>query len=335
MFYKKHRFISPFGIISTNEGGPPLPLRYTVHSIKGISLGPAKSVDASVKTYCFLNATFFSKRKCSFFGRTYRSEPLPLVEGGRGARVFETSAPHLFYCLTQVDDVSDSVLVIELEVKDINENSKTVVSESLVGWVSIDAALGVKPQRGYPFHKGTARNAMVSRESIPKGSQTSSTIELEIDRFESLKNASNLLPSTVMVGSDEIVPGIREETLPPKLGINEINLLEMRELYIERVKLEISPDIYRAVLEDCRRFRMEKYEGAKGKVADVYVQEVKLFTYYHNGWTAVNREGSKNYIVLSRTNNETYHFAGIFPVLDVFNHRLSCLVMQIEILGNF
>ena len=275
MFYKKHRYISPFGIISTNEGGVPLPLRFTVHSVKGIAVGPAKSVDPNVKTYCYLNATFFSKRKGSFFGRTYRSEPLHLVEGGRGARVFETSSPHLFYCLTQVDDVSDSVLVVGLGVKDINEQTKTAVSETLIGWVSIDAALGVKPQRGYTFYKGTARNAMVSRDSIPKGSQTSAMIDLEIDRFDSLKNASNLLPSTVIVGCDEILPGVKEEVLPNKFGAYEINLLEMRELYIERVKLEISPDIHRAILDDCRRFRMEKYEGAKGKVADVYVQEVK------------------------------------------------------------
>ena len=66
-------------------------------------------------------------------------------------------------------------------------------------------------------------------------------------------------------------------------------------------------------------------------MAEVYVQEVKLFAFYHNGWTAVNKEGVRNYTVLRKVNEDKYEFSGTFPVYDVFIHDFACLVVQVEL----
>ena len=117
LFFKGHRYISPFGIISTNENGPAIPLKFVVHSIKNLSLGPQTQSDIQVNVYAFLSATFFSKKKGKFFGRTYKSAPIRLAELNKGGRAFETSNHHTFYCHSQVDDSADSSLILELEVK--------------------------------------------------------------------------------------------------------------------------------------------------------------------------------------------------------------------------
>ena len=194
----------------------------------------------------------------------------------------------------------------------------------------MDTVFSQKAQKTLNFFKGTARNAITSKDSQPKGNATSVTIDFEIMKAEALLGVTNLIPSSVVVGCDEPVPGLRDNFLPNTKTPADINLVEMKDLYIERVAIDLSPDIQRAVKEDCRRFRAEKYEAMKGRVADVYVQEVKLFVYFHNGWTAVNREGYRNYIVMRRVNDENYEYNGTFPVYDVFIHELSCLIFQVE-----
>lgn len=206
-----------------------------------------------------------------------------------------------------------------------------MTSELLVGWTSIDSVFGQKGSKTYQFFKGTARNAITTKDPQPKGAPSNVSMEFEIVRADALMNVANLMPSSVLVGCDEILPGLKEEKLPNSKIPIQIDGVEVRELYIERVNLELSPDIQRAAKEECRRLRTAKYENIKSKVADVYVQEVKLFIYYHNGWTAVNREGFNNYISLRRIGENSYEYTGTFPLYDVFPHDLSCLVMQIEL----
>lgn len=71
----------------------------------------------------------------------------------------------------------------------------------------------------------------------------------------------------------------------------------------------------------------------KSKVPDVYLQEVRLYSYFHNGWTAVNREGFGNYTVLRRINDDHYEFNGTFSVADSFIHDFACLIVQLEATG--
>ena len=82
-----------------------------------MTLPSQPQADPEVNVYCVINCTFFSKKKSKFFGRTYKSEPIKLVETTKGTRSFETSDHHTVYCHTLVDDVSDSTLVVELEIK--------------------------------------------------------------------------------------------------------------------------------------------------------------------------------------------------------------------------
>ena len=119
-FFKRHRYIAPTGIIGTNENGRIIPLKFIIHTIKGLAMdGP--SPDPEVHPYCFINATFFSKKKSKFFGRTYKSEPIRLKESTKGSRSYETEMNHNIYCHTQITDNPDSVLVLELEIKGIHK----------------------------------------------------------------------------------------------------------------------------------------------------------------------------------------------------------------------
>lgn len=77
----------------------------------------AKDSTVNSMVYAFLSATFFSKKKAKFFGRTYQSEPIQLSESKSTLRTFETSQPHVFYCHSQIDDNADSMIVMELELK--------------------------------------------------------------------------------------------------------------------------------------------------------------------------------------------------------------------------
>ena len=88
---------------------------------------------------------------------------------------------------------------------------------------------------------------------------TSSSIDLEVLVEQQVKDAINLFPSSVMAGSDELLPGLKTERLPNTVLPGEITLLPSKELFLERVSLVLSPDIIKAVRDDCKRFRSEKY----------------------------------------------------------------------------
>lgn len=260
--YKKHRYISPFGIVSTNEGGSINPNRYVINCLKGLMMPGVRETSVNSLVFAIISATFFSKKKGKFFGRTYQSDPIPLTESrgsGGSSRSYETdgSQKHYFYAHSQIDDNSDTWLVLELELKEINVQNNTVVSQHMAGWTSIEQAAGPKTDKTYTFSKGTARNAIALRETEVRGSSVG-TISFEILRADNLLNAYHLFPSAVLVGQEEILPGVEGDHLP-STNKSEINLIDTRDLYIERAEAEVSSDILVAVKEDCRRFRAEKY----------------------------------------------------------------------------
>jgi hypothetical protein len=83
-------------------------------------------------------------------------------------------------------------------------------------------------------------------------------MQFEVSRADNLLNAVHLMPSAVIVGQDEKLPGVRLNHLPNQIK-GEIDLEDTRDLYIERMEVDLSSDILVAVKEDCRRFRLEKY----------------------------------------------------------------------------
>lgn len=88
---------------------------------------------------------------------------------------------------------------------------------------------------------------------------TSSSIDLEVFIEQQIKDAINLFPSSVMAGCDELLPGLKNERLPNTVNPGEITPLPTKELFLEKVALVLSPDIIKAVRDDCKRFRSEKY----------------------------------------------------------------------------
>lgn len=128
----------------------------------------------------------------------------------------------------------------------------------MVGWVSIDSVFGIKPDKAYSFSKGTARTAIASRETESRGGSTGA-MQFEIARSDNLLEVSNLFPTSVIVGNDEVVPGILRDHLPKDIAQTDISMVDTRDIFIEQVLVELSPDILRSVKEDCRQFRLRKY----------------------------------------------------------------------------
>lgn len=128
----------------------------------------------------------------------------------------------------------------------------------MIGWTSIDSVFGIKPDKAYPFFKGTARTAIASRDSESRGA-TAGNMQFEIARSENVLEVANLFPSSVIVGHDEVVPGIHHEHLPNTPNSSGISIVETRDIYIEQVVVTLSPDVLRSVKEDCRQFRLRKY----------------------------------------------------------------------------
>ena len=107
-----------------------------------------------------------------------------------------------------------------------------------------------------------------------------------------MKPTLKLFPHLVIAGCDETLPGIEEESLPNAKIEQDINLVQMSNIGITAVKITFSTDIQNAVLEDCRNFRKDKYQGELNpNASDVYIAERKLICAFHNGWNAVNRDG--------------------------------------------
>jgi len=102
---------------------------------------------------------------------------------------------------------------------------------------------------------------MASGELGQNPMTTSSIIDLEVLIEQQVKDAINLFPSSVMAGCDELLPGLKNDRLPNTVPPGDINLLQSKELFLERVSLVLSPDIIKAVRDDCKRFRTEKYGG--------------------------------------------------------------------------
>lgn len=187
------------------------------------------------------------------------------------------------------------------------------------------------PESRQNFYRGTARNAYNIATNDSKGSQLSTSFQYEIVNSDSLKNAVKLFPHLVMVGSDEVLPGLELEKFPNSKAEEDIALSNMSYIGISKVRVTLSPDIENAVLDDCRNFRREKYQSEQQKTAsDVYISDRRLVCSFHNGWTAINKDGFNHFISLAKGADNQYINDGLFAVDSVFMHPLSCLVFQLD-----
>lgn len=117
VFFKKHRYISPDGILRVKRHVDPIPLKLIIHKITNVMVSkPEGEKDTETKNFAVLSATFFSKSNSAFVGRTYKTKPIELVFDS-GNSSYATLDFHASYFYSQVDNPEDVVLVLDLEVK--------------------------------------------------------------------------------------------------------------------------------------------------------------------------------------------------------------------------
>jgi hypothetical protein len=119
--------------------------------------------------------------------------------------------------------------------------------------------MGVKPHKQVQFYKGTARHAVSSSETDSKGVPIPTVMELEIQKMDGLAPIVSLIPSSVLVGCDEEVPGCAQNKIPNTRETANLSTVTMRDLFLEKIHLSLSPDIQKAIKDDCRKFRTNKY----------------------------------------------------------------------------
>lgn len=118
MFFKKHRFINPEGIIGINRNKEESTMKLIINRINGVAVNEQQPEEGEEETkfYAILSMTFFSKMTGAFFGRTYKSKPIELMPSDGGSN-FATFDFHCAYFYSKVENPSDVILVMELEVK--------------------------------------------------------------------------------------------------------------------------------------------------------------------------------------------------------------------------
>lgn len=136
-----------------------------------------------------------------------------------------------------------------------------------------------------------------------------------------------MLPHLVIAGSDELLPGVENDSLPNSKIESDIHIVQSFNVGLTQVRVTFSSDIQNAVLEDCRQFRKDKYQGeVNPSASDVYISERKLVCAFHNGWHAINRDAFNHSMNLSGAGNNQFVYDGLFAVDNVFVHPLTCLV---------
>lgn len=97
------------------------PVKFVIHGISGIEPKAAKASPDSA-FLLVLSATFYSKSKAAFFGRTYKTVPLTMAKEHENSVVFKFEMPHTFVYFQRVANPADVILVLELETKSRNRS---------------------------------------------------------------------------------------------------------------------------------------------------------------------------------------------------------------------
>ena len=115
-FLNKHRFIDPETCLQLNHNHKPLPYRLTIWSIDKIKI-PFKPKTQSHPDslhqnsfYINFNTTFFSKSQNKYFGRTYKSRPIPLVKNDR-ENSWRTAKEHTIFYHSNAQSDSDVIMI--------------------------------------------------------------------------------------------------------------------------------------------------------------------------------------------------------------------------------
>lgn len=201
-----------------------------------------------------------------------------------------------------------------------------------MGWTYVENPLRFGSEKSKNFFSGTARNVYNLSTSESKGSALKTSLSFEIREEAAILPLGRLAPPLIIVGSDEEVPGVMEGRLPNSVEEKAIRLNPSTTLYLENIKIVMTQDIENAILEDCRKFRTDKFgeETAKSS-SDVYISERRLVCAFHNGMTAISDNTFLNSCNLTMKEPTELVHPGSFSVSNVFVDSNTCLVLQLDI----
>lgn len=204
-------------------------------------------------------------------------------------------------------------------------------SDCLIGWTFVEHPLRSCPQKKRSFFQGTARSAYNLNTSDTRTSQLKTTLDYEIKEDSGIIPLAKLMPNLLIVGSDEEIPGVLNDRFINSIEDLQVDLVRTTLLYLEGVKLVITEDIETAILDDCRKFRLDKFGNeTAGNASDVYISKRKLSCVFHNGLTAINQNGWNHSIDLVGRERTEYVNNGSFALTNVFIHDKTCIIFQVD-----
>ena len=68
---------------------------------------------SNTKPFIKVSATFYNKTTMKFYGRTYNSEPIPLIQNEQSTLGLETSEPINIYYYSSIDRTNDNIIILE------------------------------------------------------------------------------------------------------------------------------------------------------------------------------------------------------------------------------
>ena len=286
-FFKTHKFQAADTLSLVNQAISPTPLRFTLQIIENI---PGNKLQSKNTPFLKIFATFFSKLRNKFFGRTYISQAYRLRRKEDGG--LELSDPLFFHYLTRLDKNSGVVVVMEAILIELGDRDEVLKTSSL-GWVEIPGLAESKTRMN--LKKGSPNSLMNPGSSSQENNTISLAYELVID--QELLRIKNMMPESLIMGGDEPVPGIGGRFLRGGSGLKIDHTLRC---YLSRIQITLPRRLEGEILRlgqklsELRGGSLASKNGNLGKI-----EERRFMAGFHNGWTLINSRGSSNVLTLT------------------------------------
>ena len=256
-----------------------------------------------------------------FFGRTYASNPISLIENEGG---YETTTGDYFYLSTYLP-AETLKLIVELVVYEIGENKLPMKSTVCsIGWVSLSVPKEKRAQT-VPLYKGSPRLIYLGEVNTEQGW---GRFEYVCSQITMLKEIHSVIPIDCVCGPSDSFPGIFDYHLPRvalsflEYGISnrsEMQILPSGSVFLNKCVLRIPNDLEQELLNEYK-----KVTGTK-----ITITERRLNVGAHNQWHFVNETKDKNSISLL-PDPPFLQCSGILIINNVYLCDNLALIFELE-----
>ncbi|XP_046850073.1 nephrocystin-4-like isoform X2 [Xenia sp. Carnegie-2017] len=307
-FFKNNRSVPLHKTRQEKEDIESIPYRLKIKSVEGIPI-PSTVRHDSVEFQ--VRVTLYDAANKKFFGSTWLGAYLPCkkIDENKG-KIFCNEAVYFH------SPLSDVTCIGAVELIALDESTRTTFS---CGWGILrifDSTISMKDSsttndiaiNRLTFLSGTVQALFYMNEPLEEfpgllaipGCQ----LVYQLSRHSSLGNALHLFPENVLIGGDDIVPGIREGP-PDANGVIDIlhkpRLEKTIAFFVDKLYVGLHPsveDFEKQLTDDLNSDRMLKRNVQEGcpsvKIVErklqVQLQPQKVGV--HNGWTFVSKPHS-------------------------------------------